>query len=332
MVISRTPYRVSFFGGGTDYPAWYKNNGGAVLSTTINKYCYIFCRVLPPFFEHKHRIVWSKIETVKKISEIEHPAVKAILKTMAFNDGIEIHHIGDLPAKSGLGSSSSFTVGLLHAVFGLKSIMPTKLQLATQAIHIERNILKENVGSQDQVSAAFGGFNKISFNDKNKIDIQPIIMNPKRLKNLQNHFLLYFTGQTRIASEIAKIQVENTPTKKHELILMSQMVDEAIKILTQNKNLTDFGKLLHETWMIKRSLSDRITNPKIDNIYETARKAGAIGGKLLGAGGGGFMLLFAKPQDHPKIKRRLNKLLRVPFEFEEHGSEIIFNHRPSYHE
>lgn len=332
MVISRTPYRVSFFGGGTDYPAWYKNNGGAVLSTTINKYCYLFCRTLPPFFEHKHRIVWSKIETVKKISEIEHPAVKAILKIMAINDGIEVHHVGDLPAKSGLGSSSSFTVGLLHAVFGLKSIMPTKLQLATQAIHIERDILKENVGSQDQVSAAFGGFNKISFNDKNKINIQPIIMNPKRLKNLQNHLLLYFTGLTRAASDIAKIQIENTPKKKKELTLMGQMVDEAIRILTQNKNLLDFGKLLHETWIIKRSLSNSISNPKIDNIYESARKAGAVGGKLLGAGGGGFMLLFAKPQDHPKIKKRLNKLLHVPFGFEEHGSEIIFNHHPSYHE
>ncbi len=332
MVISRTPYRVSFFGGGTDYPAWYKNNGGAVLSTTINKYCYIFCRSLPPFFEHKHRIVWSKIEAVKKISEIEHPAVKAILKTMEISDGIEIHHIGDLPAKSGLGSSSSFTVGLLHAVFGLKCIMPTKLQLATQAIHIERDILKENVGSQDQVSAAFGGFNKISFNDKNKIDIQPIIMNPIRLKNLQRHFLLYFTGMTRTASDIAKKQIDNTPKKKEELHSMGKMVDEAIEILTQNKNLLDFGKLLHETWMIKRSLSDSITNPEIDNVYESARKAGAIGGKLLGAGGGGFMLLFAKPQDHLKIKKRLHKLLHVPFEFEEHGSEIIFNHHPFYHE
>lgn len=332
MIISRTPYRISFFGGGTDYPAWYKNNGGAVLSTTIDKYCYIFCRVLPPFFEHKHRIVWSKIETVKKISEIEHPAVKAILKTMKVDGGVEIHHVGDLPAQSGLGSSSSFTVGLLHSIFGLKGIMPTKLQLATQAIHIERDVLRENVGSQDQVSAAFGGFNKISFNDKNEINIKPIIMNPKRLKRLQNYLLLYFTGLTRIASDVAKTQIENTSKKKKELIIISQMVDEAIKILTQNNNLLDFGKLLHETWMIKRSLSNRISSQEIDNIYELARKAGAIGGKLLGAGGGGFMLLFARPQDQPRIRKKLNKFMCVPFEFEEHGSEIIFNRYTSYHE
>ncbi len=324
MIISRTPFRISFFGGGTDYPVWYRDNGGAVLATAIDKYCYISCRYLPPFFEHKHRIVYSLIENVKDISEIKHPAVKAILEYMAVTSGVEIHHDGDLPARTGLGSSSSFTVGLLHAIYALKGIMPTKMRLATEAIHVEQNIIKENVGSQDQVSAAFGGFNVISFNSDNSIQVKPVIMCGDRLNQLKNHLMFYFTGFSRTASEIAKKQIEATPKKKTELSTMHKMVDEAMAILTNEQtDVIEFGKLLHESWKLKRSLTDKISTSEIDGIYEEARRAGAIGGKLLGAGGGGFMIIFAKPEVQLRVGERLKGLLRVPFDFESSGSQII---------
>lgn len=323
MIISRTPFRISFFGGGTDYPAWYRENGGAVLATTIDKYCYISCRYLPPFFEHKYRIVYSRIENVKDISQIEHPAVKGILEFMKIEGGLEVHHNGDLPARAGLGSSSSFTVGLLHALHALQGFMPTKRRLAAEAIHVERDILKENVGSQDQVLAAIGGFNKITFTSEDEFYIMPVTIRKERLQNLQDHLMLYFTGLSRFASEIAKVQVENIPQKRSELNIMQHMVDEAISVLNSDIDITEFGKLLHESWQLKRRLTDKISNPLIDDIYETAIGAGAIGGKLLGAGGGGFMLLFARPQDQPLIKERLKDMLCVPFKFENRGSQII---------
>ena len=324
MIISRTPFRISFFGGGTDYPVWYQENEGAVLATTIDKYCYISCRYLPPFFEHKHRVVYSKIEAVKDISEFEHPSVKATLQFMGINDGIEIHHDGDLPARTGLGSSSSFTVGLLHSLYALKGIMPTKMQLAQDAINIEQNIIKENVGSQDQILAAFGGFNRITFNANNTFQVNPVIINSEKLQLLQEHLMFFFTGFSRYASEVAKSQIDNTNNKRHELWIMRQMVDEAILILNNGKrDIEEFGKLLHESWKLKRGLSNKISNPQIDTIYESAQEAGAIGGKLIGAGGGGFILLFAKPKDQQKIKEKLKGLLLVPFKFENHGSQII---------
>lgn len=324
MIISRTPFRISFFGGGTDYPVWYRENKGAVLATTIDKYCYISCRYLPPFFDHKYRIVYSLIENVKDRSEIKHPAVREILRYMNITEGVEIHHDGDLPARTGLGSSSSFAVGLLHAIYALKGIMPSKMRIATEAIHIEQNIIKENVGSQDQVSTAFGGFNLISFNQDNTIQINPVILCSNRLNQLQNHIMFYFTGFSRIASDIAKEQIKNTNKKKKELSIIHKMVNEALAILTnENTDITEFGKLLHESWKLKRSLTDKISNPIIDEIYEEARRARAIGGKIMGAGGGGFMIIFAKPEDQPRIGERLKKLLRVPFEFESSGSQII---------
>jgi len=323
MIISRTPYRISFFGGGTDYPAWFKESGGAVLATSIDKYCYISCRYLPPFFEHKHRIVYSKVENVKEISEIVHPAVKAALEHMKIEDGVEIHHDGDLPARTGIGSSSSFTVGILHTLYALKGIMPTKMQLAMEAIHIERNILKENVGSQDQVVAAIGGFNKIAFNKDGDFQVTPITLSIEKLQLLQDHLMLYFTGFSRFSSEVAKAQIENTPKKKQELTFIQQMVDEVISVLNSSTDVTEFGKMLHEAWRLKRSLSEKISTAQIDEIYEAAREAGAVGGKLLGAGGGGFMILFARPEDQPSIKQKLRKLLQVPFRFEAHGSQIV---------
>jgi len=324
MIISRTPFRISFFGGGTDYPVWYKENGGAVLGTTIDKYCYITCRYLPPFFEHKSRIIYSEMEHVQDINEIHHPSVRETLRFMGITEGVEIHHDGDLPAMTGLGTSSSFTVGLLHALYALKGIMPSKMQLALDSIHIEQERIKENVGSQDQTLAAFGGFNRIDFGGKNDIQVQPIIIKPQVLELLQDHLLLLFTGFSRNASEIAGEQIKNIPHKKAILSTMRQMVDEAINILNGNNDLLEFGKLLHESWQLKRSLTDKISTPQVDDIYTAARDAGAIGGKLLGAGGGGFMLLFARPEIHPKIKEKLSRLLHVPFQFENLGSQIIF--------
>ncbi len=324
MIISQTPFRVSFFGGGTDYPAWYEKNSGAVLGTTIDKYCYISCRYLPPFFEHKHRIVYSVMEQVKNTEEINHPSVRETLKFMKITEGLEIHHDGDLPARTGLGSSSSFTVGLLHTLYALKGMMPSKKQLALDAIHIERDIIRENVGSQDQVLAAFGGFDRIDFSGNNDINIQRITVNTERLKLLQDHLLLFFTGFSRIASEIAAEQIKQIPNRTRELSEMFNMVDEGIKILNGNSDLSDFGKLLNESWQLKRSLTDKISTTQVDEIYTAACEAGAIGGKLLGAGGGGFILLFAKPETQPAIKAKLNHLLHVPFRFENQGSQIIY--------
>ncbi|MCX5633852.1 MAG: kinase [Phycisphaerae bacterium] len=329
MIICRTPYRISFFGGGTDYPVWYKENDGAVLATTIDKYCYISCRYLPPFFEHKYRVVYSKVEDVKSISQIEHPSVRATLQYMDIKNGVEIHHDGDLPARTGLGSSSSFTVGMLHSFYALKGLMPTKSRIAKEAIHIERDVLKENVGSQDQVLAAFGGFKKINFSGDDNFKLTPIVVTPSRLQELNDHIMLIFTGFSRFASDIAKSQIENIHKKKSELADMYSMVDVAIEILTSGRDIKDFGKLLHESWKLKRSLTDRISTSQIDDIYEVAHKAGAIGGKLLGAGGGGFVILFAEPDKQNMIKNSLKDFLHVPFKFEKSGSEIVF-HSDSY--
>lgn len=324
MIISRTPFRISFFGGGTDYPVWFKEHGGAVLATTIDKYCYISCRHLPPFFEHKTRIAYSKIEHAKNNGDIEHPAVKGVLQYLNVSEGLEIHHDGDLPARTGLGSSSSFTVGLLHALYALRHRMPTKAELAHAAIHVEQEILQESVGSQDQVLAAYGGLCRLSFGQTGEIGHTPVIMKPERLRAFQDHLLLYFTGFSRTASDIAKEQIEKTKQRRVELFAMLQMVQEGVSILTGDHDLSDFGELLHEAWMVKRGLTSKITTPFIDQIYDAARGAGALGGKLLGAGGGGFMLIFAKPELHSQIHAALPGLLHVPFQFEGAGSQIVF--------
>lgn len=326
MIITRTPFRISFFGGGTDYPAWYNEHGGSVLSTTIDKYCYITCRYLPPFFEHRHRIVYSRIETVQKVEEIIHPAVRAILAMNGNNqqEGLEIHHDGDLPARSGLGSSSSFTVGLLHALAALKGKFVSKLDLANAAIHVERNVIKEEVGSQDQVATAYGGFNKIQFYPDNSFDVSPVIVSSERLKDLQNHCMLFFTGLSRYSSEIAKSTVSNIAVRRTELTRMREMVDEALQILQdKDTSLEEFGKLLHESWLRKRSLSDKISTPQIDSLYEQAMKAGALGGKILGAGGGGFLLIFTPPTKQPLVLKSLKNLIHVPFQFEQSGSRVV---------
>ncbi len=324
MIITRTPYRVSFFGGGTDYPEWYENHGGAVLATSINRYCYLTCRYLPPFFEHKHRIVYSKVEMVQSVDEIIHPAVRACIKFMGFTDGLEIHHDGDLPKQSGLGTSSSFVVGLLHALHGLKGELVGPEQLVREAIYVERELCHETVGSQDQTIAAHGGFNYVEFGAGDVIRVRPVLLAQEKLDMLQDHLMLFFTGISRMASEVAVSQVRNIACKERELSAMQAMVSDALRILTHGEDLRQFGALLHESWMIKRSLSDGVSTAELDWMYEAARRAGAIGGKICGAGGGGFLLLFVEPDRQSAVRKALSKYLCVPFRFENDGSRVIF--------
>jgi len=323
MIITKTPYRISFFGGGTDLNQWFKENGGAVISTSIDKYCYISCRFLPKFFEHKYRFVYSQIEDVIKIEDIKHPAIKGLLGHLNWDQGIELHHDGDLPARSGLGSSSSFTVGVLNALNALQGKHISKNELAKQAIFIEQKVLNENVGCQDQIAAAFGGFNKIEFYGENSFKVSPIIIPEARLNKLQNNLLLFFTGISRFASEIEKSKIVNFNSKKNELTKMHEMVDVSIDILVNEaKNIDDFGFLLNDGWNYKKSLSSLVSNNEVDEIYNLALKSGALGGKLLGAGGGGFILFYAPKETHKNIINKLNHLIHVPFKFENLGSTV----------
>jgi D-glycero-alpha-D-manno-heptose-7-phosphate kinase len=324
MVITSTPLRISFFGGGTDYPVWYREHGGAVLATTINKSCYITCRRLPPFFEYHSRISYSKVENVRRNDAIEHPSVRGCLKFLGIEEGVEIHHVADLPARTGLGTSSAFTVGLLLGLYALQDRMRDKHALAADAIHVEQDLIQEAVGAQDQVSAAYGGFNRINFHANGTIQVNPVLTTSSRLAELEQHLVLYFTGFSRTASEIAQEQVRTTPERKKELGAMFQLVDEAETIVTSpRRSLDEFGRLLHESWQIKRSLTNKITNANIDEIYEAGLNAGALGGKLLGAGGGGFMLFFVPPDRQRAVRERLKKLLCVPFGFSKKGSQVV---------
>ena len=325
MIISRTPFRISFFGGGTDYPIWYEKHGGRVISATINKYCFITARYLPPFFKYKHRIRYYQHEETQKLDEIKHPSVRECAKYLKIDKGIEIVHNADLPAQSGLGSSSTFTVGLLNVLHALQNYMPTKRELALEAIHVEQNLIRESVGSQDQTAASFGGLNKISFNGNKDIDVEPIIISNERRTELQENLMLFFTGFSRNASEIAKKQIEVTPQKEKELNTIKEICDEGLKRLTDSKQSLDkFGELLDEQWKVKRSLTDKISTKEIDDIYKAGINAGSLGGKILGAGGGGFMLFYVPRNKQEKIKDALKSKLFVPFRFENTGSKIIY--------
>lgn len=324
MIISRTPFRISFFGGGTDLPLWSRQHGGAVLSTSFDKYCYITCRELPPFFDHKYRIAYSKVENAKSIAEIEHPAVRAVIREMGDEQGLEVHCDADLPARSGLGSSSSFVVGMLHSLSALQGKRVSKEWLAEQAIRIEQDVLQENVGSQDQVAAAHGGFNVIYFTQSGHIRVEPLVLPTQRKQELNDHLMLFFTGFSRLSSDITKAQVANLDKKADELHSMRAMVDQGVDILCNGHDLRAFGELLHSGWMHKRSMSDQVSNTSIDTLYDTARQAGAIGGKLLGAGGGGFMLMFVEPAQQATVRKALNGLIHVPFRFETSGSQVVY--------
>jgi D-glycero-alpha-D-manno-heptose-7-phosphate kinase len=322
VIISRTPYRISFFGGGSDYPEWSRIHGGAVLSTAIDKYCYLSCRYLPPFFEHRFRILYSLNETVNRIEDIQHPAVRGALQEFKITRGLEIHHDGDLPARSGMGSSSSFAVGILHALHALEGRMRSKEQLALEAIRLEQEILKETVGSQDQIAAAYGGFNAIRFRPDGTFAVQPVYLPEVRMREFKSHLLLFFTGLSRNASEIATRVVGEFRHQESSLKRLMHMVDEAQDILAHGR-LEDFGHLLDESWQIKRSLSPVISTTAVDEAYAAARSAGALGGKLLGAGGGGFLLIFAPPARRRHIQKALAHFLHVPFDFEPQGSHIV---------
>ncbi|MGB0908732.1 MAG: kinase [Nitrospirales bacterium] len=324
MIISRTPFRISFFGGGTDYPAWYRKHGGVVLAASIDKYCYLSCRFLPPFFEHRIRIVYSQIENCQTINEIKHPAVREVLRSMNIEQGVEIHHDGDLPARSGMGTSSAFTVGLLHALYGLKGFMPTKQQLAMESIAIEQEQLKETVGSQDQVLAAHGGFNYVTFQTNGQISVTPVLLGQERIHELNSHLMLFYTGFKRTAANIAQTYVHDLEARKRQLRIMKDLVAEGLSILNSGSGLRGFGELLHEGWVTKRTLSSSVSNDDVDLMYERARKAGALGGKLTGAGGGGFLLLFVPPECQAQVRETLRDLILVPFKFDFSGSQVIF--------
>jgi D-glycero-alpha-D-manno-heptose-7-phosphate kinase len=324
MIISRTPFRISFFGGGTDYPGWYMENGGAVLGTSINKYCYITCRYLPPFFDHRIRIQYTKTEACRSIEEIQHPSVREVLRFLKIDRGLEIHHDGDLPARSGMASSSAFTVGLLHALYALLGKMPNKHRLAMEAIHVEQNMIKETVGSQDQVLTAYGGFNRVHFASGGEIIVNPITVSPDTVHELNDHFMLFFTGISRFASNVAERYVPTLKEKEKQLNEMRNMVDGGITLLGDGGDICDFGRLLHEAWELKQSLGSNISNPDIEDIYKAAISAGALGGKILGAGGGGFILFFVPPEKQEEVRKKMKEFLSVPFKFEFHGSQIIF--------
>jgi D-glycero-alpha-D-manno-heptose-7-phosphate kinase len=324
MIISRTPFRVSLFGGGTDYPEWFRENGGAVFGTTIDKYCYISVRLLPPFFPHKHRLVYSKVETVAKIEKIKHPAVRGMLEYLGVKDGLEIHHDGDLPARSGLGSSSSFTVGLMNSLRALDGQMSSARFLAEQAIHVEQNVLKENVGVQDQIWAAFGGTNRVQFFSDGSFAVTPLVMSRQRRTDLQSCLMLFFTGFSRIASDIAAKTISNIHKRRQQLLTMRSMVDEAVAILqNEHGDIRDIGVMLDDSWRLKQELADNICPAHIKQIYTAGRAAGALGGKLLGAGGGGFMLFFVPLEKQKAVREALAKLILVKFGIGSPGSTIV---------
>jgi D-glycero-alpha-D-manno-heptose-7-phosphate kinase len=326
MIIVRTPFRLSFFGGGTDYPPWVARHGGAVLSTTFDKYSYITCRWMPPFFDHKYHVTYSKIENAREVREINHPALRAVLSAYMKGSarGVEIHCDADLPARSGLGTSSSFMVGLLQVMEGLHGRMASPEWLAREAIRFEQEVLKENVGSQDQVAAAYGGLNIISFHRKGGFFVEQPPLPSARAEQLNRCLVLFFTGFSRNSSDIVKTHMDNLDRNNARLHRMRAMVGEAVDILTGGRDLRLFGELMHEAWMLKRGLSETTSPPEVDQIYETARKHGAIGGKLLGAGGGGFIALFVEPEKQGEVCRVLGHLIRVPFKFEQDGSRIIY--------
>jgi len=315
VILVKSPVRVSLVGGGTDYPAYYRTNRGAVLSGSINKYVWITVRYLPPYFEHKHRIVYSRIESVQSLAEINHPSVRACLEHRGIEQGIEIHHDGDVPARSGLGTSSSFTVGLLNALYALQGQFITKMALALDAIHVEQDIIKEVVGSQDVFASAFGGFNKISFSDKD-IKVEPVKLSPE----IEQSLMLVYAGLPRYANSVAaSYQFDDGVMQE-----MLELVDEAIPVVEKG-DVKELSRLLSESWDLKQRLSEEISNSYISTICEVAKKAGALAWKLCGAGSSGFILLVAEPDVQETIKKAMKQFLFVPFSFEYEGSTIVFD-------
>ena len=326
MIISKTPVRVSFFGGGTDYPDYFAENGGAVLSTSIDKYIYISVRKTTKVSDHKYKINYSKLEACNTIEEIEHPVVRACIKHLNITDGLEMHVMSDLPAKTGIGSSSSFTVGLLNVLYALQGKMISKEQLGKEAIYIEQVMLSERVGVQDQLAAANGGLNYMEFLQNGTLKVNPIVVSRERVEELQNNLMMFYTGVSRFAHQVLEEQIKKTKEKTiaPDLAKIKQMVTDGIDILLSNKSIDSFGELLHQGWVTKRGLSASISNDFLDDIYERARSAGAIGGKLLGAGGGGFFVFYVPKEKRNAVVNALNDLPEIPFKFETDGTRIIF--------
>ena len=324
MIITRTPYRISFFGGGSDYEAWYSQHGGVVLSTTIDKYCYISLRRMPPFLGSKYRVFWSQMEAVDEREDIQHAGVRGCLEFLDIDDGIEITHAGDLPARSGLGSSSAFTVGMLSALHALRGEVPSGAQLADEAIKVEQKVLRETVGIQDQIACAWGGLNMIEINRAGNYGIIPMLLPVERQAMLESHLMLFFTGIQRHASEIAKAQIDNTEQNVDTLGAITEQVRRAFIILKRG-DMNEFGYLLGEGWKLKRQLSDKISSPEIDVLYTAAYAAGALGGKVIGAGGGGFMLFYVPLERQAAVREALGGLIDIPVRFENSGSQVVLN-------
>lgn len=322
MIITRTPYRMSFFGGGTDAPDFFNENGGAVISTTFDKYSYVNVRHLPPFMPYMTEVVYSKIERVNDVKDIQHPAIREAMLMQDIHE-IRLTYEGDLPARTGLGTSSTFAVGMLNAFYALKGKYVGKRKLAKDAIHLERDLCKEAGGWQDQIAASYGGFNRIDFKD-NDFKVSPIIIHPERKKLLNDHLLMFFTGISRFSSDIQKNTMSNFEEKRKQLKEMLSLVDDAQRVLEdKHSDMDDFGILLDHSWKLKRQTGGKITNSSIDELYAEGIKAGAIGGKLLGAGGGGFLLFYCPIEKKDAVRQQLNKLMEVPFKFENDGTTII---------
>lgn len=322
MIITQTPFRMSFFGGGTDFSGFYNEHGGAVISTTFDKYCYVTVRHLPPFFDYKTHVTYSREEKINNLSEMQHPAIRNAMEWLDMHD-IRLTYESDLPARSGLGTSSSFAVGMLSAFYALKGQYADKRKLADDAIYLERTLCKEAGGIQDQIAASFGGMNRINFS-ADGYTVHPVIINPERKKLLNEHLMLFFTGFSRFSSDIQKGTEKSMKDKTQQLLEMYKLVDDAEKILTdKNTSLDEFGKLLDYTWQLKRGISSGISTDSIDEQYERAKKAGALGGKLLGAGGGGFLLFYVPKDKQADVKKTLAGQMYVPFSFENDGTKVI---------
>ncbi len=326
MVITQTPIRVSFLGGGTDYPAYFRHQGGATLATAINKYTLVSVHRLTRFADCRIRVHYSQIEAVSEIDQIRHPPTRECLRFLGINEGIEIHYVGDLPAHTGLGSSSSTTVGLLSALHAFKGEMVSREQLAAEAVYVEQELIKERVGNQDQYICALGGFRHLQFYPDGRVSADPIILPEVSQCALQERLLMFYTGVQRFAHEVLDEQLERTHSGENadDLCHLKGLVSQGLEILQHNSDLSAFGELLHEGWVLKRRLSSKIATPWIDQLYERARQAGAVGGKLLGAGGGGFLLLYVEPRNRGQVQRALSELGEVEFAFEPSGSQVIF--------
>lgn len=322
MIITKTPFRMSFFGGGTDMESFFMENGGAVLSTTFDKYCYVNVRHLPRFFDYSTELSYAKIERVTDVNDIQHPAIREAMKMLDMHE-IRLTYEADLPARSGLGTSSSFAVGMINAFYALKGKYADKKKLADAAIYLERELCKEAGGWQDQIAASYGGFNRINFNSDG-YEVQPLIINPERKRQLNNNLMMFFTGFTRFSSDVQKANASNKADKVNQLKEMLALVDEAEKVLVDKQSdLDEFGRLLDHTWRIKRKTGNTVSTNSIDELYDKGLKAGALGGKLLGAGGGGFLVFYVEPDKQEKVKKAMEDLLYIPFEFEDGGTRVI---------